>query len=156
MKHVRKTGLVLVALILLTVFIPINTALMDDPAINISLTSSGTSYLTGESVTVNCNIDMSSATTTYPTPTLTITLPSEHVTSVNASDMATQTSKTVVNDGTNWIITYTFAQLAGGTSMSVPLVVVNQGYLTPDGYTLPINAVLSDSAGDMLRTPRRA
>jgi len=107
-------------------------------------------YLTGQQAFIDVLIDMSDAENVIANPTVTVTMPSKFTPSINPSDMSSQISKTIDNQNGTITITYKFTQLTGGTTMSIPIIIDNTPYDTPDGYVLPITAKLYDSEGMLI------
>lgn len=100
---------------------------------------------TGETRIFAVTLEISDGESILSHPKLVISLPHEYIESINPSDLSGATKKTVARVGDNWVVTYDFNALAGGTYIQVPVTITTQKHITPDNYPLVISASLVKS-----------
>ena len=101
-----------------------------------------TSYLSGETVALSVAASLTEADNLLTQTTLQIKITKKHIhlSSLEASDISSQISKTITEDALNYVITYVLKTSNQGLIVSIPVSFKTDNGNTPNGYQFPITA----------------
>jgi len=158
-RDLKKLVGIMSILLLFNVFsVYVFADLLADPLIGLILSPAiegKTEYWTGEEFVVNLDIDMSSATESYPDAILEIAIPDEYMQIIQASDLEIQTHKEITSSEGITRIEYTLRQLTGGTTIRLPILLKSNNDIVPNGYSFLLETSLRDSEGTLIKGPEQ-